>query len=278
MAAHSPTHVAPTRLLAPAKLTLRLRITGTRADGYHLIDAEMVTLDLCDELIVHPSSETSVEVVPLPGDGGAGAGVPDWDIPAGGSNLVIGALELAGRTAHVEIHKRIPPGAGLGGGSADAAAVLRWANDLAAGESASHERLITPAQAVSLGADVAFCLVGGRAHVTGIGEIIEPLPFRDQSFVLWTPPIGADTATVYGTWDELGGPTGQNSNDLEPAALAAYPELAAWRDALATASGRTPHLAGSGGTWFVPAPLGTSPNLPFPHGAITFMARAIGQL
>ena len=278
MAARSPTHVAPTRLLAPAKLTLRLRITGTRADGYHLIDAEMVTLDLYDELIVHPSSETSVEVVRLPGDGGVGAGLPDWDIPAGGSNLVIGALELAGRTAHVEIRKRIPPGAGLGGGSADAAAVLRWANDLAAGESASHEGLITPAQAVSLGADVAFCLVGGRAHVTGIGEIIEPLPFRDQSFVLWTPPIGADTATVYGTWDELGGPTGQNSNDLEPAALAAYPELAAWRDALAAASGRTPHLAGSGGTWFVPAPLGTSPNLPSPHGAITFMARAIGQL
>lgn len=281
MAERSASHVEPTRLLAPAKLTPRLRITGTRADGYHLIDAEMVTLDLCDEVIVHPSSESSVEVVRLPGDGGVGADRPDWDIPADRSNLVIGALELAGRTAHVEIRKRIPPGAGLGGGSADAAAVLRWANRLTASEhprpsviseasgsppsvqpnesadlstEAGEPALVTPQQAATLGADVAFCLVGGRAQVTGIGEIIEPLAFRDQSFVLWTPPISVDTATVYSTWDELGGPRGQNSNDLEPAALAAYPELAAWRDALAAASGRRPQLAGSGSTWFVPAP------------------------
>ena len=278
MAERSAAHVEPTRLLAPAKLTLRLRITGTRADGYHLIDAEMVTLDLCDEVIVHPSSEPSVEVVRLPGDGGPGADQPDWDIPADRSNLVIGALELAGRTAHVEVRKRIPPGAGLGGGSADAAAVLRWANGLVTVEGASHERLVTPSQAASLGADVAFCLVGGRAHVTGIGEIIEPLPFRDQSFVLWTPPISADTATVYRTWDELGGPTGQNSNDLEPAALAAYPEFADWRDALAAASGRTPQLAGSGSTWFVPAPLGTPMVRPAGDGVSATEARAVGRL
>ena len=289
MAERSASHVEPTRLLAPAKLTLRLRITGTRADGYHLIDAEMVTLDLCDEVVVHPSSESSVEVVRLPGDGGVGADRPDWDIPADRSNLVIGALELAGRTAHVEIRKRIPPGAGLGGGSADAAAVLRWANRLAAVEtadiaatgSAPHAEspaVVTPQKAASLGADVAFCLVGGRAHVTGIGEIIEPLPFRDQSFVLWTPPIGVDTATVYGAWDELGGPTGQNSNDLEPAALAAYPELAAWRGELAAASGRTPQLAGSGGTWFVMSRFGARLGLPSRDGASTTEARAVGRL
>lgn len=305
MAGRTAAHVAPVRLLAPAKLTLRLRITGTRADGYHLIDAEMVTLGLCDELIVHPSSETSVEVVRLPGDGGGGAGLPDWDIPAGGSNLVIVALELAGRTAHVEIRKRIPPGAGLGGGSADAAAVLRWANRLTASErpcpsamseasgspssvqpnesadlstDAGEPALVTPQQAATLGADVAFCLIGGRAHVTGIGELIEPLPFREQSFVLWTPPIQVDTATVYRKWDELGGPTSQNSNDLEPAALAAYPELAAWRNALAAASGRTPHLAGSGSTWFVPAPFGTPVVRPAADGVSATEARAVGRL
>ncbi len=305
MAERSASHVEPTRLLAPAKLTLRLRITGTRADGYHLIDAEMVTLDLCDEVIVHPSSESSVEVVRLPDDGGAGADRPNWDIPTDSSNLVIGALKLAGRTAHVEIRKRIPPGAGLGGGSADAAAVLRWANRLTASErprpgamseasgspssvqsndsadpsiDAGEPALVTPGQAASLGADVAFCLVGGRAHVTGIGEIIEPLPYRDQSFVLWTPPTGVDTATVYSAWDELGGPAGQNSNDLEPAALAAYPELAAWRDGLAAASGRTPQLAGSGGTWFVMSRFGARLSLPSRDGASTTEARAIGRL
>ena len=268
MSAHASAHPQAVRLLAPAKLTLQLRITGTRSDGYHLIDAEMVTLDLCDELIVHPSESSSVEVVQVPGDGHGGANPPAWDLPTDGSNLVIRALELAGRTAHVEVRKRIPPGAGLGGGSADAAAVLRWANQLAAAEANDAEASrppapapIAPVQAATLGADVALCLVGGRARVTGIGEIIEPLPFRDQAFVLWTPPVHVDTAAVYGTWDELGGPTGQNSNDLEPAALAAYPELAAWRDEFAAASGRTPQLAGSGGTWFVTTPRRSPPAL-----------------
>ena len=76
------------------------------------------------------------------------------------------ALAAVGRRAHVRLDKRIPVGAGLGGGSADAAAVLRWAgcDDLAV--------------AASLGADVPFCLVGGRARVTGIGEVVEPLPVR----------------------------------------------------------------------------------------------------
>ena len=277
----------PIRLLAPAKLTLSLRITGTRADGYHLIEAEMVTLDLCDEVIVQPGSASSVEVT----DASRSAEDPAarWDIPTGGNNLVMRALELAGRTAHVEIRKRIPPGAGLGGGSADAAAVLRWANRLTAAETAgAHPRVldphptppdaISPQLAVTLGADVAFCLVGGRARVRGIGEIIEPLPFRDQTFVLLTPPIHVRTATVYGTWDELGGPTGPHANDLEPAALTAYPELSAWRDDLAAATGRTPQLAGSGGTWFVQAPHEMLPDVLARHGGRAIRARAIGRL
>lgn len=274
------------RLLAPAKLTLRLRITGIRGDGYHFIDAEMVSLDLCDEIIVYPSSGLSVEIVPVPVAHGPADAVPEWDIPADGSNLVIRALELAGRTAHVEVRKRIPPGAGLGGGSADAAAVLRWANRMTAVESAGAPAtpqlqtpaIVTPQQAATLGADVAFCLVGGRARVTGVGEIIEPLGFRDQSFALWMPPIQVDTATVYGTWDELGDPSGPNANDLEPAALAAYPELSAWRDDLEAVTGRTPRLAGSGGTWFIPAPFGARMQKLAGDGVRTSQARAIGRL
>lgn len=280
------THTQAIRLLAPAKLTLRLRITGIRGDGYHFIDAEMVSLDLCDEIIVYPSSELSVEIVPVHVAHGPAGAVPEWDIPADGSNLVIRALELAGRTAHVEVRKRIPPGAGLGGGSADAAAVLRWANRMTAVESAGAPAtpqlqtpaIVTPQQAATLGADVAFCLVGGRARVTGVGEIIEPLGFRDQSFVLWMPPIQVDTATVYDTWDELGGPSGPNANDLEPAALAAYPELSAWRDDLEAVTGRTPRLAGSGGTWFIPAPFGARMQKLAGDGVRTSQARAIGRL
>lgn len=270
------TRLEPARLLAPAKLTLSLRITGTRPDGYHLIDAEMVTLDVCDELLISPSDEPSVETVIHRGVRPA----PEWDIPADGSNLVIRALELAGRTAHVEVRKRIPPGAGLGGGSADAAAVLRWANRITASEheQAGTPAMVTPQQAATLGADVAFCLVGGRGRVTGIGEVVEPLPFRHLAFVLWTPPIHVDTARVYRTWDELGGPTGEHLSDLEPAALVAYPELAAWRDELAAATGQTPQLAGSGGTWFVTAPAGANITLPARGGTDAIRASSIESL
>ncbi|WP_419855635.1 4-(cytidine 5'-diphospho)-2-C-methyl-D-erythritol kinase [Candidatus Poriferisodalis sp.] len=282
-------HTAPVRMLAPAKLTLSLRITGTRADGYHFIDAEMVTLDLCDEVIVHRSSQQSVEIVPAPAANGPAGATTEWGIPADRSNLVIRALELAGRTAHVEVRKRIPPGAGLGGGSADAAAVLRWANRMTAIETAEAaatgstsrpqtRAIVTPQQAASLGADVAFCLVGGRARVTGVGEHIEPLPFRDQSFLLWMPPLQVDTAAVYGTWDELGGPAGDRSNDLEPAAVALHPELAAWRDELARIFGRRPQLAGSGGTWFIPAPFGVRVPRMAGDGVRAAEARAIGRL
>src|SRR5688572_23056203 len=100
---------------APAKLTVSLRITGVRDDGYHLIDAEMVSIDLCDELEIGA------------GDGLEVVGATGLTVPAGDDNLVRRALRLVGRTAHVRLTKRIPAGGGLGGGSTDAAAVLRWA-------------------------------------------------------------------------------------------------------------------------------------------------------
>ena len=208
-------------LRAPAKLTLSLRVAGVRADGYHLIDAEMVTLELADTLRVD--------------DGGTNV------LPA--NDLVSRALVAVGRSAHVAVDKRIPVGAGLGGGSADAAAILRWAGcrDLAV--------------AASIGADVPFCMVGGRARVRGIGEVVEPLPFSEvegRAFTLLTPPLHVSKPAVYAQWDAMGGlsdPAGVN--DLAPAALAVFPELASWRGRLGDATGLTPRLAGSGGTWFV---------------------------
>ncbi|MCU1354485.1 MAG: ispE [Acidimicrobiales bacterium] len=215
-------------VLALAKLTLTLRVTGVREDGLHLIDAEMVTIDLADELAISPGD--GLEVV-------GGAGLP---VPAGDDNLVRRALRAVGRQAHVRLTKRIPAGAGLGGGSADAAAVLRRAG--------VHD----PSLAAGLGADVPFCLAGGRARVSGIGEILEPLPAEERTFTLLTPPFGCATAAVYEAWDRLGGPRGTGSNDLEPAALAVEPQLAEWRDRLADATGEQPVLAGSGSTWYVP--------------------------
>lgn len=213
-------------VLAPAKLTRSLRVVGRRADGYHLIDAEMVAVDLADVLAF---SE---------GDGLALAAADDH-VPLDETNLVRRALAATGRTAHVELTKRIPSGAGLGGGSSDAAAVLRWAG-------------VTDLEvAARLGADVPFCVIGGRARVTGVGDEVAPLPFEPCSFTLLTPPLHCSTVAVYRAWDELGGPTAEGPNDLEPAALHVEPALARWRDALGDATGCTPTLAGSGSTWFV---------------------------
>jgi 4-diphosphocytidyl-2-C-methyl-D-erythritol kinase len=212
---------------ALAKLTLGLRVTGTRADGYHLLDAEMVTVDLCDELVFDEGDRLDV------------VGTTGLDVPTGDDNLVRRALQAVGRTAHVRLRKHIPSGAGLGGGSADAAAVLRWAGCTDLG------------LAASLGADVPFCLVGGRARVSGIGEIVEPLPFEARTFTVLIPPFGVPTPAVYRAWAELGGPTGDGPNDLEAAALAVEPRLAWWRDHLAEATGRQPVLAGSGSAWWV---------------------------
>ena len=215
-------------LEAPAKLTLSLRITGVRNDGYHTIDAEMVALSLTDIVHITPSDAIRISASGPFSDG----------IPTDESNLVHKALTLVQRTADVRLEKNIPHGGGLGGGSTDAAAVLRWAE------------FSQSAEAVKLGADVAFSLFGGRARVSGIGEIIEPLPHIERDITLFVPPIHVSTPLVYKTWDQLGGPTGDQENDLEPAAIAAVPELGIWRDLIQDSFGIRPHLAGSGATWF----------------------------
>ena len=216
---------------APAKLTLSLRVTGVREDGFHLIDAEMVTLDLVDTLTITPGGN-GISI-----DGPFGDGVA-----TDSSNLVSRALELAGRRARVHIEKNIPSGGGLGGGSADAAAILRWAGftDLVA--------------ASRLGADIPFCMIGGRARVRGIGEVIDTLPPVQRKITLVIPPFSVSTPAVYRAWDDLakaGNTTTNNANDLQQAALVVEPRLIEWRDKIAQACGQEPVLAGSGATWWL---------------------------
>jgi len=216
-----------THNIAPAKLTLSLKVTGVRDDGFHLIDAEMVSLDLHDVLtITEGDSGMSVS-------GPFASGVPTDD-----NNLVTRALQLCGKTAFVHIEKHIPHGGGLGGGSSDAAAVLRWAgfSDYVA--------------ASRLGADIPFCMHGGRARVAGIGEILEPLPFVAREITLVVPPFGVSTPAVYKAFDSLQSQH-DGPNDLEPAAIAVEPRLAHWRDRIREASGQSPVLAGSGATWWL---------------------------
>jgi 4-diphosphocytidyl-2-C-methyl-D-erythritol kinase len=249
----------PGVIAAPAKLTRSLRITGVRADGMHLIDAEMVTIDLIDEIVItrHVGRQRT-DPPPPRTPAGIAAGVVAraansgavLDIGPPERNLVVRALDLLAEVDprhrgrfDIELTKRIPPGAGLGGGSADAAAVLR-----AAGWTGSRDELD---RAGELGADVPFCLVGGRARVTGIGEVVEPRPFVPLELTLALPPFGCSTPAVYQAWDALGGLTADGANDLEAAALAVEPRLAEWRDRLGEATGQVPCLAGSGSAWFV---------------------------
>lgn len=245
---------APVVVRAAAKLTTSLVVTGVRPDGYHLLDAEMISLDLHDRV----SIETD-------GDGVVYGGRYADGITEGADDLVSRALRLTARRARVSVEKRIPHGGGLGGGSADAAAVLRWAG------------YDDPIGAASIGADVPFCLVGGRARVGGIGEIIEPLTPRPLTVTLVIPPFGVSTPAVYRAWDELGGPHHER-NDLEPAACVVEPRLATWREAIVTACGVVPVLAGSGSTWFVEGDRRTElERLVIDIGATVIVARAVDR-
>ena len=229
-------------LVAPAKLTVSLKVTGVRADGFHLIDAEMITLNLADELVVDPS-RTGLEIT------GEFADDLTESVDAKGANdtndnLVSRALQLAGRRAHVTITKNIPSGGGLGGGSADAAAILRWAGftDLVA--------------AAKLGADIAFCMIGGRARVSGIGEVVNPLKKIAREITLVVPPFRVSTPAVYRAFDQLTdfGRTPikhAGVNDLELAAINVEPRLAIWKQKISQAAGVEPVLAGSGSTWWL---------------------------
>lgn len=218
-----------TTIAAHAKLTLTLAVVGVRSDGYHLIDAEMVGLDLADELTLTDADTTTITVTGPYANG----------VPVDHTNLCAKATTLLDRPARISIDKRIPHGGGLGGGSTDAAAVMRWAG------------IDNTDVAVRLGADVAFCLHGGRARVTGIGEIIEPLPYVERIVTLIVPPLHVSTPAVYRAWDALGGPTGDGPNDLEPAALQVEPQLEYWKSRITDCVGIAPTLAGSGATWFV---------------------------
>lgn len=240
-------------LRAYAKLTLSLAVTGRRDDGYHLIRSEMVSIDLADEMEVTSSEESSIEVIDEI-DWSTGGLRPRLVVPDGPENLVMKACRLAGYKARVKLRKRIPTGAGLGGGSADAGALLAecgW-RDLEA--------------AARLGADVPFCIVPGRALVEGIGEQLTYLAGEERTFIVLTPALFVSTALVYRAYDELAN-AGRDSarektaslarggldplvNDLEPAALVVEPRLQFWRDMLAEVTASRPSLAGSGASFF----------------------------
>jgi 4-diphosphocytidyl-2-C-methyl-D-erythritol kinase len=211
------------RVDAFAKLTLSLHITGTRADGYHELDATMVSIsEPHDSLVIRPAATTTLTIT----------GPFAEHVPANASNLAWRAADACGASVEIGLHKGIPSGAGLGGGSADAAAVLT-----ALGGDATL--------AASLGADVPFCMRGGFALVRGIGDVLTRGEFPMLSIVVATPPFACATAAVYRAWDELGGPH-DDVNDLWAAAAHIEPRLVEFRREVEAAAGAPAILAGSG--------------------------------
>jgi 4-diphosphocytidyl-2-C-methyl-D-erythritol kinase len=194
------------------------------------------------------------------------------DVPADHRNLAFVAAEKllvrAGRSGHgvrLVLRKQIPAGAGLGGGSADAAAALlavRRLLDVDIDDAGVQEL------AAEVGSDVSFCIRGGAAWIRGRGEVIEEVALHQGLvFVVAIPPFRLSTREVYRMWDELGGPQAKRSipaprrvasllpelvNDLEPAAEELEPRLVEFRTALEAATGSPALLAGSGSAYVVP--------------------------
>jgi 4-diphosphocytidyl-2-C-methyl-D-erythritol kinase len=158
---------APARELAPAKVNLDLLVTGRRADGYHELDSLVVFADLGDELTLEPAADRSLEV-----EGPCAAAVP-----RDASNSVLRACALLERVqgplppARIVVTKRLPVAAGIGGGSADAAALLR----LLARVTAMAVGADMIGLALELGADVPACLYARPLRMRGIGERLDPL-------------------------------------------------------------------------------------------------------
>ena len=184
---------------APAKINRELRVGALRPDGYHEVFSRIVSIDLADRVEVAPARELQFTC--------AGA-----KLPADDSNLVVRAAKaLAGHLAiapraRIRLEKRLPVGAGLGGGSADAAVTLLLLARLWDFSGPLEE---LSQIAASLGSDIPFFLVGGEADVSGRGERVqarEDLP--TQELFLLVPPFSLATGQVYAAFERLQGARG----------------------------------------------------------------------
>jgi 4-diphosphocytidyl-2-C-methyl-D-erythritol kinase len=191
---------------APAKLNFGLRVVGRRPDGYHTLESVFVPFDLADELALEVAGGRPASVSIRVEGGGAELADPDHNLAARAARRLLDEAGVRARVA-IRLRKCIPVGAGLGGGSSDAGAVLRALAALFpdALPAARLARL-----ALSLGADVPFFLAPRPARVSGIGEVVEPLPGVPSFAVLVVvpePPLS--TAEVFRAFDEGGADGGR---------------------------------------------------------------------
>ncbi len=256
------------QVLAPAKVNLFLKITGRRADGYHLLDSLMVPVSLWDELEIRvrslesrgQGSEPKIEVLSN-----------DPTVPGGETNLAYKAAALLLRETKtraevtIDLHKIIPAGSGLGGGSSNAAAVLKGLNSLLALGLREEE---LSALGARLGADVPFFVSCQPARIRGIGEVVTPIEGLSTLWlVLIVPNFAISTPWAYARFDEL--PLvesllpviepfltghwplyGLLVNDLERAVLPHYPVITRLKEELFDLGARGAAMSGSGSAVF----------------------------
>ena len=230
--------IVPLRLDAPAKLNLSLRVVGRRDDGFHLLETEMVLLDLADRLLLMPGcSGLRVE--------GDVEGVPPDETNLAWRGLRAG-LDAEPVLACLALEKRVPPAAGLGGGSSDAAAAWRLGRAWRGVDSGPTADEL--ADLGRIGADVPFFAAGtAAARVSGIGDAVETHAASRRHVVLAHAPFRLSTADVFAELrrDEWG----SLENDLLAPARRLAPALDDLFAVVAEAGG-TPRLTGSGPTIF----------------------------
>lgn len=240
------------KVFAPAKVNLTLHVTGIREDGLHLLDSLVMFADVGDTIRVSPAAQTSLTVT-----GPMARGVPTDE-----HNIMVRAANLARVNTAMRLTKELPPAAGIGGGSSDAAAALRALSNLSG-------RPI-PGNAHILGADLPVCLLGQTARMRGVGERVEVLPDMPMLHaVLVNPNIPVLTKEVFGRLQGTENspmpeqiPQGLSAaelvewlktmrNDLEAPAMQFEPAIAQIFAALEVTPGcQMVRMSGSGGTCF----------------------------
>lgn len=268
---------------APAKLNLFLHVVGRRADGYHLLQSVFVLIDWCDTLHFERRADGRLARHDL------GAALPDDDLCLRAARLL--QAESGTRLgADISIDKHVPWGAGMGGGSSDAASTLLALNRLW-GLNLPRERLA--ALGLKLGADVPFFIGGHNAFVEGIGERLTPLPVPPAWFAVVKPPAAIATSAIFGSpllvrnteavilagflADTAGG---FGRNDLQAPAEAHCAEVGVAREILQRRFGNA-RMTGSGSAVFARAGTGAEPTAAMPAdlppGWVGRMCRSLEQ-
>ncbi len=247
-------HIDTAEVFAPAKINMTLHVIGRRDDGYHMLDSLVMFADIGDRVIVRRADTSSLELI----------GPMAENTPKGDDNLVLRAARMMDACAQITLEKTLPVSAGIGGGSSDAAATLRALSDLTGKP--------MPDNILALGADAPVCCAApyGAARMSGVGEIVTPIPdLPELHAVLVNPNIPVMTTEVFRRLSKRGNapmpdpiPTGteagpfiewlkEQRNDLQEAAIACEPVIEQVFSTLEVTPGcMLTRMSGSGGTCF----------------------------